>query len=162
MQMTELCQSILDEKKLVGQDGCDITYTQAFRLYTNGCSDQIFIAPPLTPVDMSVFIDSGIDCELHDVDDEEPYISPLTSCPTPSATSSYRDIRDVGWRYCRPRQKYWHSLRNCERRSGWVVGSTDAVHAFRDAGFVVAQSSDGQHLQFDGVLEGRCYPWEAK
>lgn len=121
-------------------------------------TEEVRVKPTLTPVDMSVLVASGIDCEFSDsLFEGVPLIGSLT------ADCGDHYVSDCGqeWGAFRPRMDHWHSLRNLAERDGWIPGTTDAVHALRCAGFDVDQSSDGQHLRFNGAQDGRCYPWES-
>jgi hypothetical protein len=101
----------------------------------------------LTPVDMSVLVGSGIDCEFWDLKGVyNGHLVAITSAP------EYRAIGDF-WDRCKPRMNYWFSCKNFK-------SSSTIVENLELAGFVVESCIAFTHFQITGIAEGRCWPWE--
>lgn len=157
MKKSHFLKAMTDGVKMEGLSDDGVWHSldegQAFRLFGD-CQSLVRIAPTLKPVDMSVLVSSGIDCEFGTSDNEwYPWSSPLVGekeCTYFPLGAPKRGI--YAYSHCRPRQDYWHSLMNCE---------TLMIKALEDAGFLININLN-EAVQFNGLQPNRCYPWEAK
>lgn len=116
---------------------------------------QVRIAPTLTPVDMSVLVGSGIDCEFFENGQGVDSISPLVKIER-DAKNEYVDQFGAYSQRCRPRMDHWHSL------FGMGIDEGDnLVERLRDAGFDIERSGCKGHVRFGGVKPKFCMPWES-
>jgi len=110
--------------------------------------------PELKTVDLSVLVDSGIDCEFwHDAPSVGGYIGQLGSI----GVHEYQlnQVMSGGrkcYPFCRPRLDHWQSLMNKP------IPSIKFKRILSDAGFEF--KLDGRHILFTGLADGYCYPWE--
>lgn len=116
------------------------------------------IKPKLVPVDMSVLVDSGVDCEFLSSTGTILLICKLAA-GMGAASQPYRSGVIGGcFSQCRPRMNHWHSTANCGE------SGPDVVLRLRDAGFNVEyDASDAAfYIVADKALcDGRCWPWDA-
>ena len=154
MELKELCRSILNGDNLA-LNGKSVNTERALRAYLDGY--ELTIAPTLKPVDMSVLIDSGIDCEfgegvyrvigsLHSIDDGDSHKYGLCG------TGHFHQ-------YCRPRLDYWHSCGNMQNESAQIM-----AEKLFSAGFNCQLGFGNMSLFIDAerpLLDGHCYPWQA-
>lgn len=113
-----------------------------------------YIKPKLTPVDLSVLIESGIDCEFSNDLSDWCIIGKLRYVES-DAVYPYEKLNGGIYKHCRPRENHWHSLRNCPG----VVGRP--IVMLEKAGFLIGRSTDGGHIKINGIRDDRCWPWEA-
>lgn len=152
------CIDKADMERWVDVSGDQFTVCQLKLMAEDG---SIRIAPALKPVDMSVLVNSGIDCEFSDCKfSAGAPIGQLTGLST-KGEQHYNSSTGSCWPHCRPRQDYWHSLHNCPVLDGEGPFSTKTFNNLRGAGFDVRHGESGKIFYFTGVLVGRCYPWEA-
>ena len=97
----------------------------------------------MKPVDLSVLIDSGIDCM-----DPEYGI-----CLIESKYYVNDPEKAIVWDHVKPRMDYWFSEKNFEYPG-------ELVWALGNAGFAVEESHDASDFQITGLLPGYCWPWE--
>lgn len=114
------------------------------------------IAPAKTPVDLSVLVNSGVDCEFWDGNEDIKFFGMLNNI---ISDEKYRYIdREESWPYCQPRMNHWMSPRNDNEAVMW--------DKLRDAGFIVHVAYDNfgevQDYAVEGVQDGRCMPWEVE
>ena len=124
------------------------------------------IKPTKTPVDLSVLIDSGIDCCFWNFDEERKTIDRLTGIYTRKL--KYSDGWTL-WKFCRPKVGYWYSWRGGKYPlpKGFVVdvlrrdGSQDRLTHIEPAEWVHEEwMCDIIAFKVDGLADGYCYPWE--
>jgi len=156
MELKEFLQAMLGGKDMEGRGHMPtgdqwrpLDVSEALTMFGNSPS-LVRIAPTLKPVDMSVFIDSGIDCEFsHSSDFTRVTIGRIGSiagetfnCHTGNSFTSHSK--------CRPRLDHWHSMNNCP--------DINIVQKLEMAGFDVTE--DDCHIKVS-LSDSRCYPWEA-
>jgi hypothetical protein len=108
---------------------------------------RVVMPPKLVPVDMSVLVDSGIDCEFWGLSGVyNGQLVGITDAP------EYRSLDDF-WDRCQPRMNYWFSCKNF--KSSFTI-----VKNLEIAGFVVESCMSFTHFQITGVADDRCWPWE--
>lgn len=146
-------------------DGGEMQYKHERGVWTahgigpNVCSTQdtwrVVMPPVLTPVDMSVLVNSGIDCEFWDF--VKPNLSFWSGLRRMTTTGGYERESGTTWSHCQPRMGYWLSARNFR-------DAEEMIGKLCDAGFEVAftKSSDDWTLEFKitGIADNRCWPWE--
>lgn len=101
-----------------------------------------------TPVDMSVLVDSGIDCLFRNIGGVRWSMSELKAICT---NQDYMDEHSEPWDFCKPRMHHWFSdfnfdapldLHNALTRAGFMLD-------YRDAAFKII-----------GLHDGYCWPGE--
>jgi hypothetical protein len=108
---------------------------------------RVVMPPKLVPVDMSVLVGSGIDCEFWDLKGVcNGQLVGITDAP------EYRSLDDF-WDRCNPRMNYWFSCKNF--KSSFTI-----VKNLEIAGFVVESCMSFTHFQITGIADDRCWPWE--
>lgn len=115
------------------------------------------LKPKLTPVDMSVFIDSPIDCEFWTHKNTVLMIGQLARI---KSTDNYFMAGMGDFRYCKPRLNYPYSKFLFEDEFEMIR----FIHKLEDAGFVAQK----HYAQLDEIVAfsivdthiGRCMPWE--
>jgi len=157
VNIKEFAQAIVDGKRIeaIVRDGWgDVDYREAFVIASN-TTNHLRIKPELTPVDLSVLVDSGIDCvftggqigKLYSVVGEN-YNMLIGGCQKYMAFSR-----------CTPRLNSWHAGGNmtdsCDRMAERLV----------TAGFNVllgvADCSNSLRINSDlPLINGFCMPWE--
>ena len=122
------------------------------------------------PVDLSVVIRSGIDCEFGEAMTEAPatVVGALESI-YPDVSRSYKKLNGGWWSYCAPRMAYWHPWRggDCplpdglktemEFRSGAAATTTAPSDLQWDH---IKSGGDIIAFRVIGLEEGYCWPWE--
>jgi len=114
---------------------------------------RVVIPSKVTPVDMSVLVGSGIDCEFWGLKGAN-YNGQLV-CITDAPEYKYRSLGDF-WDRCKPRMNYWFSAMNFR-------DADKLVKELRAAGFAVEQTyTTGPTIEFriTGLADDRCWPWE--
>ena len=106
------------------------------------------VRPTLKPVDMSVLIGSGIDCEFSDGDNWRPWSSLLGKIEGGRFFPQHSGFQAFGT--CRPRQDYWHSLLNCSKMLCSQLAS---------AGFDITKDCEHYSVLIHGTADDYCYPW---
>lgn len=126
------------------------------------------VKPELKPVDLSVLIESGIDCEFWDkIGAISTSIKTLTGIDS-SLQYPYLNTAH-SYKYCQPRHDYWHVWLggDCPLPRGFVIdcmlrnGNTyeNAVDlSWEHAGY----GSDIIAFKVLRLADGYCYPWECK
>ena len=112
---------------------------------------RVVMPPKVTPVDMSVLVGSGIDCEFWDLKGVgyNGQLVGITNAP------EYRSLGDF-WDRCKPRMGYWFSAMNFK-------DADKLVKELRAAGFAGEQTyTTGPTIEFriTGLALNRCWPWE--
>ncbi len=127
-----------------------------------GCG--VGIKPTLTPVDLSVLIDSGIDCEFWDKGEERHEHKAVWLLGKPTGIA-YSAVSGMNYDYCRPRLDHWHSWGvNRTLPSGLFVevrrhatpGALTPVITGEDP-----CPSDVYAVRILKVADGYCWPWGA-
>lgn len=117
------------------------------------------LEPELKPVDMSVLVNSGIDCVFWDWHGRE-YMDFLIKIGKGDATfGSSKGLEPK----CKPRMNYWFSAENFD-------DTFNLIDRLEKAGFVLGKSylrlDDGDlHLKafkIKGLQDGCCWPWEVE
>jgi len=115
----------------------------------NSMIEDWIIEPAKTPVDLSVLVNSGVDCEFWDGNEDIKFFGMLNNI---ISDEKYRYIdREESWPYCQPRMNHWMSPLNDQKGRMWDL--------LREAGFAV-ETRDYYAYRITGVQEGRCMPWE--
>ena len=115
--------------------------------------------PTKKPVDLSVLIDSGIDCVMGDTLDDN-VISPLTHFNKCPVEDSYWDDAENPWKYCRPRMNHIHAQWLGQQMARQLVLN------LRYAGFKFDEYTrkvGGKTMLIIANIEpkkGYCYPWQ--
>lgn len=107
--------------------------------------------------DMSVLVDSGIDCLFFDDDHkgQNPGYYKLISINGPAETDYIYCDGLTNWKHCKPRLYYWFSKYNFKNSSRVILN-------ILDAGFAVEISFDGGSFKITGLKDGHCWPWESE
>ena len=81
------------------------------------------IKPTNKVIDLSVLIESGIDCEFSDSDETGLFISKLSRQSGPSEEYRYYDGEDTSWDECQPRMNHIHAWQGgeCPLPEGFMV-----------------------------------------
>lgn len=130
--------------------------------------DLIRIKPKLKPVDLSVLIESGIDCEFSSHEFRDPSIGKLSGV----AITHYQRYRSngpvSGYDHCRPRMNHIHAWQGgeCPVPEGLIIGIYSTFGGIRaEQQVVVGQNSIDWHsvVAFEvlGLADGYCWPWDA-
>ncbi len=123
------------------------------RYFTEVHLDKL-LKPKLKPVDMEVFVKSGIDCIFTDESESHNHIEHLISI---NFDREYVSAQDLEWDRCRPRMHYWFSCINFKN-------PITLVQELTDAGFDIETrfTKEGglQHFKITELLDGYCRPWE--
>lgn len=171
MKSEELAQFIVDKKSLEKwshdfaegvQKGDTVEWVKAtplsaMRSLSEIGEGSVRIKPELTPIDMSVLIGSYIDCEFGGAPDIGWRIGYLINIDHTDKANAYHIKREDGsspYAQCRPRMYHWHSFLNCPGNSA------ANLILLENAGFSVVR--DGMQFKFNGLVDGRCMPWEVK
>lgn len=110
----------------------------------------------LKPVDMSVLVGSGIDCEFFELGDFPDYCTELSYlCELHQHKEGwlYRASSGDAYSHCRPKMNYWFSDFNFQD----VFGTTSDLEA---AGFEL--DARVNIFCIEGLQEGYCWPWESE
>jgi len=118
---------------------------------------RVVMPPKVTPVDMSVLVGSGIDCEFWD-EGELKILGALNGFEKSSVTTRnyYIDMTGTLFELCKPRMGYWFSAMNFK-------DADKLVKELRAAGFAGEQTyTTGPTIEFriTGIADDRCWPWE--
>jgi hypothetical protein len=124
------------------------------------------------PVDLSVLIETSIDCEFSTkpfIEDKAFPIGKLKKVSSSPCFTEYVNTQDIYWTYCRPRMHEWlvHRGDMCPVPEGVLVKA-------RTFEGIVAQSKQGKDIRWKkngnrhdiinfkvvGLAEGYCWPWE--
>ena len=137
--------------------------------FSNGMCE-LRIKPKLKPVDLSVLIDSGIDCEFTDHHGAK-YLSNLSHI-NHIVPDKYR-LEHVGFfKQCRPRLNHWHSWQGgeCPLPEGLVVEVMQRGVKFTGVNPVVDLRWEHSGVEHDIIAfripsdqplaDGFCWPWE--
>lgn len=118
-------------------------------------------------VDLSVLIESGIDCEFCDELDTERFVHKLVD----TEGHQYKAGMGVSWDCCYPRMNHWHSWQGgkCPLPEGFEVEillrhGVRCNHTMYDTKKLRWDHLSGQFdiiaFQVVGLSDGYCYPWE--
>ncbi len=180
MRLTELAQAIEDGKRLSVGDGIkNKIFEPPFRndsiksLLMAWCEPRhISIAPEKKPIDLSVLIESGIDCEFQD--DGAGWWSTgtlLKLYPGGGFGKENGEDEPDHFECCRPRMNYWHDWRGgmcplpeglevtVTLRSGWEGRLSEAGDAHWNHAENVTSlyaSSDITAFKVIGLADGYC------
>tara|TARA_R110002033_G_scaffold111498_1_gene157052 strand:- start:625 stop:1146 length:522 start_codon:yes stop_codon:yes gene_type:complete len=129
--------------------------------------------PTKKVIDLSVLIESGIDCEFSDSDETGLCISKLSRQNGPSEEYRYYDGEGTSWNECQPRMNHKHAWQDgeCPLPAGFIVRLTKwSVHLPNIRWIEITSeewinSSSHQHttVQAFEVLKlanGYVMPWE--
>lgn len=170
LKMVELYQALLDGKKL---DYLNIDGEWVDRPNSTPSIEVIDcwrIRPELKPVDLSVLIKSGIDCEFWGTNYHTPLIGKLTDIDNLN-TRYCKDNSDKGyWDRCQPRLNHWHNWQgdDCPLPDGFMVqviyrdGDRDTLESSRLHWTHYSSVEDIIAFKVLRLTEGYCYPWEKK
>ena len=112
---------------------------------------RVVMPPKLVPVDMSVLVGSGINCEFWDL--KGVYVGQLVGI-TDAPEYRYRSLDDF-WARCQP-PGYWFSAMNSRDVNALII-------KLRNAGFDVDRTHTGGptvEFRITGLADDRCWPWE--
>ena len=137
-------------------------------IHSNGTGDVVSVrcneydrknSPKLKSVDFNVLSEYDIDCEFSD--DECDWISgKLSHINICHVEPNYWDHGPDGgecWAFMRPRLNYWFSENN------WSSMQIECLmNKLVDAGFRVNRDFKQRCFMIDGLVDGRCMPWEIK
>ncbi len=160
MELKELCQAIANGQQVQishspAHSFINTTAESALNHFLEAGKNCVRIAPTLKPVDMSVLVDSGIDCEFSGVECfADPAVGQISAIGDEKG-GYLRGMTRYG--YCRPRLDHWHSPKNCG-------GIPMIWKRLVEAGFDVELDEDANYVhafRISGESKGRCYPWEA-
>ena len=132
------------------------TYPQARALVEFGKEIAEKLGSELKSVDMSVLVDSGVDCVF-----DECNIAALHEIVEADPVYTYVCDKDNFHKHCKPRMDYWFSTLN-------FGGSRTIVNFLRDAGFNIEEKLYPgcicaiEAFKITGLKDGYCWPWEAK
>jgi len=107
---------------------------------------RVRIKPKLKPVDLSVLVGSGIDCEF--CDNITANLWSIGILEKVTYHKHYISAREVLWQHCRPRMNRWMSLKN-------VV---NVVNLLASDQFEI--EVEGSCFRIEGLQDGYCWPWE--
>lgn len=115
------------------------------------------LEPELKPVDMSVLVNSGVDCVF-----AGKHVGGLVVI-SESKTHPYKnDLNDVRHRKCKPRMNYWFSAENFK-------DVKDLVKKLEEAGFeleIISKTIYGYTTITAFMIKdkkaNRCWPWEVE
>ena len=113
------------------------------------------------PVDMSVLINSGIECEFWNDywmdESNHRTLSYLTSLSVKDFILGECYVSsgwgDAVYTCCQPKLNHWFSFRNFDNLNKVISGMTRA-------GFDVSVDDEYYAFQIKGLQEGHCWPWE--
>ena len=116
MSNTFTAQELADFYQKVA-DGSEVEYLGAKRLWQRNLMGPDMhtekrlwrIKPTQKVIDLSVLIESGIDCEFKDSDETGLFISKLSRQSGPSEEYRYYDGEDTSWDECQPRMNHKHA-----------------------------------------------------
>ena len=120
-------------------------------------------------IDLSVLIESGIDCEFKDSDETGLLISKLSRQSGPSEEYRYYDGEDTSWNECQPRMNHIHAWQGgeCPLPEGFMANTFMSDTASYLG--VLATNEDWSHgnhsadiIAFEvlGLADGYVMPWE--
>jgi hypothetical protein len=135
-------QSLYKNRWSKAESGPDLDYSPEYW--------RVVMPPKVTPVDMSVLVGSGIDCEFWDLKGVyNGQLVGITDAP------EYRSLDDF-WARCQPRMNYWFSAMNFRDVTALII-------KLRNAGFDVERTHTGGptiEFRITGIADDRCWPWE--
>jgi hypothetical protein len=110
-------------------------------------------------VDLSVLIDSGIECEFWNeyyIDDHRT-LAYLTSLEVANFIGEECYVGFTGddavYTCCQPKLNHWFSFRNFDNLN-------EVISAMSRAGFAITVDDESYAFQITGLQEGHCWPWE--
>ena len=183
MELKELCQAAVDGKQIQFKErvleDCwvDVPISEALTSHINGHKQWEFrTKPELEPVDLSVLIESGIDCEFSDYRATKtiPIIRKLARIRKGAGDEApYVDQAVIRWNYCKPRMNHIHAWQGgeCPLPDGVEVKVTfrEGTHrrgrATTDFNWSYSTGgSDGEIIAFEvlGLMPGHCWPWQVE
>ena len=132
----------------------------------NSILDNWRVKPELKPVDLSVLIESGIDCEMTRSTDES--ITVITKLDEIYDSHTYLSIENDVYGTCHPRHYHWHSWQGgkCPLPKGFEV---EVLLRNGNSMTRNLKSYQWSHTGYDtdiiafkviGLEDGYCYPWE--
>lgn len=181
MKLTELAQAIEDGKtiQIMDHGWRDMDRTSAlknaFSICDTNCSTSIRIKPEVTPIDLSVLIQSGIDCEFSSF---APAIGAtigiLESINAIDQRLYVGNVDGSGgnkdYNLCRPRMYHWHSWQGgkCPLPEGLRVevkfrsGEKRRIFVGEHKWFHDNTCSSNEIIAFRvlGKADTHCWPWE--
>lgn len=172
-QMIAVMQAYEDGKRIEGKLLADPDWYDVEKPLWDWDSFVYRIKTTKKPVDLSVLIDSGIDCVMGDTLDDK-VIGPLTHIDKCSVDEPYWDDINTAWTYCRPRLNHIHAWQggDCPLPFNTMVRIhyRDYVRAnesyVKRAGDCYWEHRKEPHgldiIAFEvvGLADGYCYPWE--
>lgn len=118
------------------------------------------IKQELKPVDLSVLIKSGVDCEFWDSGQEFHVIGKMIEVET-DTTYKYVDVDSTNYMHCRPRMNHIHAIALAEYEETIPVVVRDLEKAGFKFNYKVVNWTDRILLiEFTGLADGYCWPWE--
>ncbi len=128
---------------------------------------------PKKPVDLSVLIDSSIDCEFwDDADQKFPVIGKLTELGNPCISYKYVDVDGMDYKYCRPRMNHVHAWQGGEcplpdglrvkvfYQNPHIEPAIYEVGSYNLTWHWYGTESDIIAFEVVGLVDGYCWPWE--
>tara|TARA_R110002153_G_scaffold174171_1_gene327345 strand:- start:166 stop:711 length:546 start_codon:yes stop_codon:yes gene_type:complete len=177
MSNTFTAQELADFYQKVA-DGGEIDYTlmpkDCFGHPENGphmgCSKDVWrIKPTKKVIDLSVLIDSQIDCEFKDDNEAGIFISKLSRQGDPSMNYRYYDGDGDTWESCQPRMNHIHAWQGGEcplpegfRVQVWWRGGLFEVRQGDLFQWGIQKNSSRDIIAFEvlGLADGYVMPWE--
>lgn len=173
-KLADFYQAVADGKTLQHKRSASIAEEMTWQDVTHGpiatsCLEFWRVKPELKPIDLSVLIKSGIDCEFSESNTTGVrYIGKLCSAGADYSRALTNNRFDT-WACCRPRMNHLHAWAggNCPLPEGLEVEVT-----FRDRSPITARTGpefrwDHRGTSYDiiafevlGLQDGYCWPWE--
>lgn len=165
LKMVELYQALVDGKKL---DYLDIDGDWVDRPRSTPSIEEIDcwrVRPQLKPVDLSVLIESGIDCEFWE-EENKVWVGKLTEI-MPCDYSVYKTESGF-YNFCRPRMNHWHVWLgdDCPLPEGFMVeviyrdGDRDTLESSKLHWTCYSSVEDIIAFKVLRLTEEYCYLWE--
>jgi len=160
MKLIELAQAFEDGKtvqvapehtppgmgyRVTGDKWVDTVGHQHALKYWMNNSDSVRIKPELKPIDLSVLIQSGIDCEFLDENSRTWYIAGALHSLDGKPLCYYNALHRESYK-CRPRMNHWHS---------WQGGECPLPEGF----LVELRFRDGNELKSGYYSDITCIRW---
>lgn len=176
MDIKELAQAILDNEQL--QVLCAEPPSEWGRVAAHeavqawvGSPDSVRLKPPPpTPVDLSVLVESGIDCTFSADGVNPEYVGALDGINGATHAHLYRDGGE-SHKYCTPRMDdHWHAWNggdcplpgglNIEVRRHGMPGEYERTTAY---GPVKCEFKSSIYaFKVTGLADGYCWPWDTE
>jgi len=156
------CYRLFEKQK---KDGMLIKTSKTGELYKFGKEIAEKLEPEIKPVDMSVLVNSGIDClfSMRVGFDNSPVMCHL-KCISPNGFTSEDDLL---WNYCKPRMNYWFSTENFKNVKG-LMGKLEEAGFELEVMYKTIYIMGSDYITaitaftIKGLQDGYCWPWEVE